>query len=223
MIAEVKGHVEHPFVLKHIQLPTLDHFQLHFMYIFLQSRGLNLDLSRDICLPFLYIQLALDLHEQVPEQDEVTPSPQAIKWQQLSVLAGDLSSSYYYHYLSERNKVEEIRFWTKVIQSINELKMQRHLLKLNTQKDSDELKELTRRIKSFLSFSVLNRFSAEQVWYEVLELYTFLFTTETVEGESSPQEDKLKELFASGGSYHLYLHDLERWLNNIKAEFLVLD
>lgn len=170
IIEQVNETLEHRFVQDYVTYPEIDLLQLHFTYLFLKSKGYSKEIIQYHCISQLFIQLGLDIHEQVgidPLQQD-----QLVKGRQLTVLSGDYFSSYYYFYLSQRNQIHLIHKWAEVIREINEMKMDLHeqRFELSGYKQLQKKCELQRK----LTEAVLSWYAAPIWWFDTLFLLTEL-------------------------------------------------
>lgn len=164
MIEYVEKKAYNSYVEKFVEYPSMDLFQLHFTYLFLSSKALSPESKDIVCIPQLFIQLALDSHEQVGEENL---EEHLIKNRQLTVLSGDYFSSFYYLYLANRDQVEYISKWSNSIQAINELKAEFHEQRYTFTKDERFTRLQT--INGLLTTSVLDWFHACEEWYALHE------------------------------------------------------
>jgi heptaprenyl diphosphate synthase len=206
IVEQIKKSSYHSYVQKHITYPTIDFFQLHFTYLFLNSRGCSKETIEHYCVSQVFIQLALDTHDAVELQPIHEES--LVKKRQLTVLSGDFFSSYYYLYLAQNNQVELIQKWSVVIKEVNEWKVDLHHQWEHFSKE--EIFEHTCRIKRRLTEAVLSWFDAPIVWHDIYSLFTELRL-------GMDQWQTSKERF------DYVIRELERKLNESKDEVLMAE
>lgn len=170
IIKQTNDTLEHKFVQAYVTYPEIDFLQLHFTFLFLKSKGYSKEIIQYHCISQLFIQLGLDIHDQVgtdPLQQD-----QLVKGRQLTVLSGDYFSSYYYFYLSQKNQIHLIHKWAEVIREINEMKMDLHEQRF---KLSDYIQlQKTCKLQRKLTESVFSWYDAPVWWFDKLLLLTEL-------------------------------------------------
>lgn len=141
---EISGRIRQlaavPFVKQHVDYPELAENRLALLYIFLCDAGLGKERAKTLCAATGLVQLGLDTHETVKINYETTAT--ADRNRQLTVLAGDLFSSHYYHLLAQAEEITAIQILARAIQKVNEAKMRLYL--------SDRANQLT--WESYLSY-----------------------------------------------------------------------
>lgn len=162
---EVKINTYNTYVQKHITYPAIDALSLHFTYLFLTSLECSREVRQMYCVSQSLIQLGLDCHDEVSTRP--TNSEVQMKKKQLTVLSGDLFSGYYYFYLSQKNQLQLIKQWSKVIQEMNinktDLHMKRNQLSAELDKERNELKKC-------LTSAVFSWFQASPFWYDTFSV-----------------------------------------------------
>jgi heptaprenyl diphosphate synthase len=118
----IEEKVQHTFLLQHIEPPKVDEYKLYFLNYILNQTKLAPKVKEQLIITTMLVQIALDIHEQIPDNIEET-SPSIGVESQLSVLAGDYYSGLYYHLLAEVEEREYITLLAAAIKEINELKM----------------------------------------------------------------------------------------------------
>jgi heptaprenyl diphosphate synthase len=170
LLSEVDKRSHHPYALNYVRFPGIKLFQLHFLFLFLNHIGLDPILRNHYCISQMLIQLGLDSHDFVGNQDLNDDS--AIKERQLTILIGDYFSGHYYQYLAEHNQVELITRWAQVIKTVNEDKLRLYAGQ-NSLTESEKL-QLKQKIRRYVAESVLHWFNADPVWFNILHSYVAL-------------------------------------------------
>lgn len=115
----------HPFVQQYVDIPPIAENRLALLYCFLCENGISKERAANLCVTTGLVQLGLDTHEIV--QLHYDHTLMAERNRQLSVLAGDYYSSYYYHLLAEADELEAVRILAAAIEKINEAKMKLYI------------------------------------------------------------------------------------------------
>lgn len=220
MIGQVRESSYHSYVQKYVTYPAIDFFQLHFIYLFLHSRGCSKESIEHYCVSQMFIQLGLDTHDLVglepPEEES------RMKQRQLSVLSGDHFSSSYYLYLAQHNQIELIQKWADVIKEINEWKVDLHnrIQHLN----AEEIFQETCRIKRRLSEAVLSWFDAPDEWYTLHAHFTELRLKKEKWQTSQERFEELIDGIISvlhDRKNDIVMTECKLWLDQINREHLV--
>jgi heptaprenyl diphosphate synthase len=169
-MADMKEHIvrkiSHPYLKRYIQTPNMDEDKLLLIISMLDQHGLSEKEMEDFVVTTMLIQIALDTHELVSNDEEDT----ILKTRQLTVLAGIFYSSLYYKILAESNNIAMIRLLSEGIKEINEHKI------FFYQVDSDAIESLMNSIMTIESALIkkLANYLHENVWNEVSTHYLFI-------------------------------------------------
>lgn len=112
--------MKQPFVEKHIEQPFIDEDKLQLSYYLFHNQQQAWNKSEKYIIATLLIQIAIDIHERIPSENEAAIAEIE---KQLAVLVGDYYSGMYYYILSELEDIEMIRIVAQSIKVINEQKM----------------------------------------------------------------------------------------------------
>ncbi len=104
--------IAHSYVDRYIQPRIVDEDRILFALSMLRSAQVDANIALDYVFAMMFIQLALDTHDEIDEQ-------QTIQQRQLTVLAGDLYSGLYYEFLARRHDISLIRRFAEAIKEIN--------------------------------------------------------------------------------------------------------
>ncbi|WP_461200661.1 heptaprenyl diphosphate synthase component 1 [Anoxybacillus sp. TBDG-1] len=104
--------IAHSYVDRYIQPRIIDEDRISFALSMLRSAQVEENIALDYVFAMMLIQLALDTHDEVDEQ-------QMMQQRQLTVLAGDLYSGLYYEFLARRHDISLIRRFAEAIKEIN--------------------------------------------------------------------------------------------------------
>src|SRR5690606_4347590 len=127
------------YVEKYIQKPFIDDNKLILLSYIYKDIDIPESLKRRYITTIMLVQIALDTHELIPNNDHIEMSEIE---KQLSVLVGDYYSGLYYLLLSEIEDIQMIKTLANAIQHINEQKMKLFY------EDVSSLEELLATIKS---------------------------------------------------------------------------
>ncbi|WP_382395537.1 heptaprenyl diphosphate synthase component 1 [Lentibacillus juripiscarius] len=116
--------IHNSLIEKHVQIPYLNDDKLYILISILNNTPLPDAKKKNYIIATMLVQMALDIHDGVPETNECQQHDDEEKSKQLSVLAGDYYSSLYYLLLSEVEEIELIGVLAAAIKEINETKMQ---------------------------------------------------------------------------------------------------
>lgn len=158
--------ISHPYLKRYIQTPNMDEDKLLLIISMLDQHGLSSIEMEDFVVTTMLIQIALDTHELVSNNEEDT----ILKSRQLTVLAGIFYSSLYYKILAESNNIAMIRLLSEGIKEINEHKI------LFYQVDTNAIESLMKSIMTIESALIkkLANYLDENVWNEVSTHYLFI-------------------------------------------------
>jgi len=106
---QLEQKVFHPYLLNYIQTPMVDEDKLLLLISIMDQLGLSGKEMKNYALPTMLVQIALDTHENVSNQDASEQDDTQLQSRQLTVLAGDYYSGLYYALLAEINDVLMIR------------------------------------------------------------------------------------------------------------------
>ncbi|HJV16697.1 MAG TPA: heptaprenyl diphosphate synthase component 1, partial [Bacillales bacterium] len=126
-LAEMKELVEqkvyHSYLLNFIQTPYIDEDKLFILISILNKIEMSSMKAQNYCLTTMLIQIALDTHENVPNETISDAEEESQKNKQLTVLAGDYFSGLYYKLLAETDDIQMINALSKGIKEVNEHKI----------------------------------------------------------------------------------------------------
>ncbi|RYG73612.1 hypothetical protein EU245_05795 [Lentibacillus lipolyticus] len=174
--AMISEKIHNSLIEQYVQIPYLNDDKLYMLISILNNTSLPDTKRKNYTVATMLVQMALDIHDAVPEANEYQQTDNEEKSKQLSVLAGDYYSSLYYLLLSEVEEIELVGVLASAIKEINEIKMQLYY------KMSDEpfhvsmqyIKKLESllitRVADFAGESVIRDSAAE--WLAVRKLTT---------------------------------------------------
>lgn len=159
-VEKVKNKVEkkltNTFLDQYIHKPTIDLVKLKLIIEIISQSNLSQSRKESYIVGTMLIQIALDIHEQVPNSSEATESTTEKTTRQLTVLAGDYYSSLYYLTLSQLEDIELVRTLAIAVKEINELKMKRYFREVDS---FDEFIQLEQKIESTLYIHLADFFN----------------------------------------------------------------
>lgn len=160
-----------PFLLEYVEIPPVAESRIALLYHFLCENGVEPERAHRYCVTTGLVQLGLDVHDTVKlSYDDHVVSERN---RQLSVLAGDLYSSYYYHLLAESGDIDAIYMLAGAIQQINEWKMQLYVLEREDQLSWEKYLVLRKQIDTALYSAFVHQFEKDEgkrtFWISLLE------------------------------------------------------
>lgn len=169
----IEKHIHHSFLLQHIEEPKISDCKLYFLNHILNKSTLAPKTKEQIIITTMLVQIALDIHEQIPDS-KTNDIPTIGVDSQLAILAGDYYSGLYYWLLSEIEGRELIRLLATSIKQINELKMELYFLENGT---IEQFLSYHKQIGSLLITNIARYFGLENfnaIMEEVLLVNTIL-------------------------------------------------
>ncbi|WP_010095918.1 heptaprenyl diphosphate synthase component 1 [Ornithinibacillus scapharcae] len=154
----IKNKIHHSFLLQHIEEPKINDCKLYFLNHILNKSTLAPETKEQLIITSMLVQIALDIHEQVPDSNKLDNSPSIGVDSQLAILAGDYYSGLYYWLLSEIEEREFIKLLATTIKQINELKMELYFLENGT---IDQFLTYHKQIGSLLITNLARYFGLE--------------------------------------------------------------
>ncbi|WP_190279493.1 heptaprenyl diphosphate synthase component 1 [Ornithinibacillus gellani] len=163
----IENRMKHTYLNQFVQTPEINDYTLFILYSILKQAHVPESRLETIVTTTMLIQIALDAHDQVVDDPNLSEhSPEAVT-NQLTVLAGDYYSGLYYLLLSETRDFKLIQTLASAIKKINELKMHVYFKEYQSPL---ELFEMLKRMESlliihvaeFVGFTEMNDF-AEKV------------------------------------------------------------
>ncbi|WP_218775535.1 heptaprenyl diphosphate synthase component 1 [Oceanobacillus senegalensis] len=148
---QIEQKLNQPYIEKFIGKPTIDENKLMVLKVLIENKSsLSKSKKEQYIITTMLVQIALDIHEQVPITFEGISTDSKIA-NQLRVLAGDYYSGLYYFLLAEIDEYDFIHTLASAIKEINENKMKLyHLEDINL----EELIELIGHLEGQLIFYV---------------------------------------------------------------------
>ncbi|WP_202080012.1 heptaprenyl diphosphate synthase component 1 [Caldalkalibacillus salinus] len=224
MLDEVHDKTSHDYVSEHAQLPPVDLFQLHFMYLFLHEQGQDEWEIEKTCIPMLFVQTGLDAHEMVTEDGTGDMTDESMKERQLLVLAGDQFSGHYYHYLANKGEVYAIRLWAQIIEKVNECKTD--ILYSGTHLTKAERLQQELKLKRTIVDALLDEHGAESFWYGIFALFAELgLVYQQFDGHPEQIEQLIKQIKKTliEKGQPLLIQEMSPWLDHMQNNTLVIE
>jgi heptaprenyl diphosphate synthase len=161
---QVEQRVNHPYLLKYIEVPEIDQDKLLVLLSIMERLELSYNELENYAMTTMLVQIALDTHELISNEtvDE--------KNRQLTVLAGDYYSGLYYKLLAESEDNLMIKELSKGIKEVNEHKISVYQ---NEFRGIDELMTSIKRIESSLITRFSNYFKVD-LWNEFIANLFFM-------------------------------------------------
>ncbi|WNS74035.1 heptaprenyl diphosphate synthase component 1 [Bacillus sp. DTU_2020_1000418_1_SI_GHA_SEK_038] len=219
---QIEEKIRHPYLLKYIESPNIDEDKLLLLVSVLDHMDLPEEKIRNYATTTMLIQIALDTHELVTNEELDAGQ---LKSRQLTVLAGVYYSGLYYKILAEFEDITLIRSLATGIKEVNENKISVYQTAVEA---VDILMESVRKIESSLFEKVIdlledpnwNEFASNLLFRKRLLMEKMRF----LQGETSIVFEALKNLLISKNQYteqssdqqHLLIHTCDRYLDNSK-------
>ena len=159
--------VRHPYLHKYIESPDIDEDKLLLLISILDKVNLPETIAKNYALTTMLIQIALDTHELVSNNEL---KDEEKKDRQLTVLAGVYYSGLYYKILADLDEVDMIRSLAEGIKEVNEHKISVY------QKSSIGIEVLMDDVKKIESslFEKVTVFLDNKVWNEFASNFLFI-------------------------------------------------
>ncbi|WP_072887345.1 heptaprenyl diphosphate synthase component 1 [Ornithinibacillus halophilus] len=122
LTSRIEQKLQHIYLDKYIQKPDIDEDKLYLLYKILSNTKLSQKQMERYIVTTMLVQIALDIHDQIPDVNNNQDKDVMIK-NQLSILAGDYYSGLYYLLLAEIDDFSFINKLASGIKEINVLKM----------------------------------------------------------------------------------------------------
>lgn len=162
VIAEIHSKMSHSFLNKHIDIIEIDSIELQLLVFILLEMECSHEQVVHYATTIALIQIALDTHEGISNQETTRIH------KQLTVLAGDYYSGWYYQLLAESNDVQLIRVLSEGIKEINELKIK---LFVSGCTDVVEMLECLKQIEISLIKKLCQHFGYQLYIEEITEIF----------------------------------------------------
>jgi heptaprenyl diphosphate synthase len=160
----VEQRVYHPYLLKYIETPIIDDDKLLILVSMLERLKFSSNEIQTYALTTMLIQIALDTHEHISNEDVDEKS------RQLTVLAGDYYSGLYYKLLAQAEDIGLIKELSKGIKEVNQHKIMIY------QKETIGIDQIMLSIKKIES-ALFNKYSGYfqvDIWNDFIENFLFI-------------------------------------------------
>lgn len=189
---QILDKVRHPYLHKYIESPEVDEDKLLLLISILDKVNLPETIVNNYALTTMIIQIALDTHELVSNNELMEEEK---KDRQLTVLAGVYYSGLYYKILADLDEVDMIRSLAEGIKEVNEHKIsvyQKSSVGIEVLMDDVKRIEssLFEKVTSYLDTMVWNEFASNFLFIKRLMLEKKLF----LQGGKSVVFDALKKI-----------------------------
>lgn len=163
-------HIHHPYLIQYIRNPVIDEDKLLLLMLILEQQQLTESEIENYSLTTMLVQLALDTHEQVSNEDYSDQDYHLEKERQLTVLGGIYYSSLYYKLLAQMENIGLTRALSIGIKEINEHKI--FVYQENTS-NVDLLMKSMKKIECALFDKITDYFQASG-WQTIVENILFI-------------------------------------------------
>lgn len=171
MKERIRTLISQSYVEQYVDVPAMAESRLVLLYVFLCENGVDRKRAKVLCTTTGLVQLALDTHESVKNGYDSTLVSERNR--QLTVLAGDYYSSFYYHLLAESGEIEAVRLLANAIQEVNEAKMTLYLTEKEKALSWDKYFSLRKIIDTELYIGFVRHFAKtedeQQSWTTLFE------------------------------------------------------
>lgn len=168
----IKKQAHYHYLDKHIQAPNIDQGKLLLIYTLLTDCDIPKQKKEKYIMTTMLVQMALDTHDLVSNNDKNHSHIGVSLEQQLLVLAGDYYSSLYYLLLSNINDYELIQILAEAIRKINEAKIKVYYQEFKTY---EELLNLAKTIEASL-YTHLAKYIGEPEIVSYIEEWILIYT-----------------------------------------------
>ncbi|TXL67858.1 hypothetical protein FHP05_02220 [Cerasibacillus terrae] len=178
---DIEDEVHYKYLEKYIQKPKIEQEKLFLIYSILLNHNISFSKKNNYIITTMLVQLALDTHDLVNNDETVDQSGVTIE-QQLNVLAGDYYSSLYYLFLSKIEEQRLIHTLAVAIREINEAKIK---LYYHEFKSFEELLDIVKKIESTL-YTHIALFIDESTLVPFIEEWLLLITLSKLKYKKEP-------------------------------------
>jgi len=163
--------ISHPYVQQYVDIPAKAENRLALLYFFLRESNFTKERAMCLCVTTGLVQLGLDTHEQVKVAYGTSLVDERNR--QLTVLAGDYFSSYYYYLLATAGEFEAIAILARAIQEVNEGKMKLYSSELENKLSYESYLSLVKTIDTGLYVAFVKAYALNDsdrvFWTSLLE------------------------------------------------------
>ncbi|MCT2537389.1 heptaprenyl diphosphate synthase component 1 [Aquibacillus koreensis] len=152
---ELENRLKHSYLERFIQKPVIDEDKLFILFSIIKNTSYSDIQKQNYIITTMLVQIALDTHDLVTENNATNNTDLARKERQLTVLAGDYYSGLYYYLLSKIEDIPMIHTLATAIKEINELKMSIYYKEFDS---VHEFMELLKKLESLLILRVSEHF-----------------------------------------------------------------
>lgn len=160
----IERKLQYSYVEQFVRKPFIDEDKLEILYYIYQNVQLSKTVKDQQILTVMLVQIALDTHDLIPNQQQDTTMSETEK--QLTVLSGDYYSGLYYFLLAEIGEVHLIQKLAAAIRKMNENKMS---LFHEEYHSITELLELIRLIEAELFTEVAEHLNHDPILIEIIQ------------------------------------------------------
>jgi heptaprenyl diphosphate synthase len=208
-------YMDFDMIQKHTELPQFPEFRTRLLYEFLSRNSTWSGYSELFSLVTSLVQMGLDTHDTVSVTNQAKDM-KAARSRQLKVLAGDYFSTRFYYLLAHAGQIELIGTLSHAICEANRLKMNIYQLMKQLKMTAEDYIKLSVevRIQLFLCFSVFMEGSLQDIYPEILRLFT---ECELLLQEISRSE-KEQQIGESWGFWYVIQHASKEERKHIQSE-----
>lgn len=166
-------YTQYDMITTYTNLPKFPAHRIDLLCTFLTNGALDNTIAEEhyelYSLAIALMQMGLDTHDMVTGHDQAT-SKQAMRSNQLKVLAGDYFSSRFYQLLANKGYIEFIQRISRAICDLNRLKMDFYLNLQQFRMTAEEYMKQSAQIKMqlFLPFKQMMKQSFSERWFNLL-------------------------------------------------------
>lgn len=133
IVRSIENEAKNAFLQQIIGKPCIPRLALALHFLLLKDQRYTQEQIQAYCTSTTLIQMGLDIHDNVSNEDEKQLNREQNRERQLQVLAGDLYSGQFYRLLAQRGEMGVIHFLTEAICLINEAKTNLYDLRIRDQ------------------------------------------------------------------------------------------
>lgn len=150
--------MKHKYLKKYFKDSMIDEEKLSILAMIIEHTNFTKEKKQQLIIASTLVQVAIDIHDLVPEERDLKESESDVTLRQLSVLSGDYYSGLYYLLLSELEEISLVQAFATAVKEISEYKMKLYYKEFNTFK---EYIEIVKKIDTLLIVTISKHLDQE--------------------------------------------------------------
>lgn len=209
----IKIKMEHKYLKKYFKDPIIDEEKLSILTMIIDHTNFTNEKKQKLIIASTLVQVAIDIHDLVPEGIDLDESEAEITLRQLNVLGGDYYSGLYYLLLSDLEEIEMVHAVASAVKEISESKMKLYYKEFSTFKEYIEIVKKVETlvivtISKYLNHEALSMLAEKIIIAAKLQKNLVQFHA----GKSAPIIDQWTS-FSNDPSNDLILQEIESIIN----------